>query len=61
MLSEIFWNSFLVTSSGILLAIIAACYKSKCYKIKCGCLEIDRDVQGEEEIDIVEQQGEHKQ
>ena len=56
MLSEIFWNSFLVTVSGLLLAIIAACYKSKCRNIKCCGIEIDRDVEGEEKIDIIEQE-----
>ena len=56
MLSEIFWNSFLVTASGLLLAIIAACYKSKCRNIKCCGIEIDRDVEGEEKIDTLEQE-----
>jgi hypothetical protein len=56
MLSEIFWNSFLVTASGLLLAIIAACYKSKCRYIKCCGIEIDRDVEGEEKIDAIEQE-----
>ena len=58
MLSEIFWNSLIVTGSGLILAVVAACYKSKCYRIKCCCVEINRDVEGEERIDqIVE---EHK-
>jgi len=52
--SEIFWNSFLVTVSGLLLAIIAACYKSKCTTIRFCGVEIDRDVEGEEKIDEIE-------
>ena len=59
MLSEIFYSMLVTTSSGLLLAIIATCYRSKCRTIKCCGLEIERDVQGEEEIDIAEQ--EHKQ
>ena len=54
MLSEIFWTTFITTMSGLILAIIAACYKSKCRYIKFGCVEIDRDVEGEETIDTIE-------
>ena len=54
MLSEIFWTTFITTMSGLILAIIAACYKSKCRYIKLGCIEIDRDVDGEEKIDAIE-------
>jgi hypothetical protein len=52
MLSEIFWNSVLITSSGIILAILGICYKSKCRYIKCFGIEIERDTQAEEDIDI---------
>ena len=52
--SEIFWNSVLITSSGILLAIIGACYKSKCRYIKCWGIEIERDIEAEEQIDEIE-------
>ena len=51
-LSEIFWNSVLITSSGIVLAIIGVCYKSKCRYIRCCGMEIERDTQAEEEIDM---------
>jgi hypothetical protein len=54
MLSEIFWTTFITTMSGLILAIIAACYKSKCRYIKLGCVEINRDVEGEEKIDTIE-------
>jgi hypothetical protein len=51
-LSEIFYNSVLITSSGIVLAILGVCYKSKCRHIKCWGIEIERDTQAEEEIDL---------
>ena len=54
MLSEIFWNSFLITSSGLCLAVIAACYKSKCRTIRCCGIEIERDTDAEEQIDEIE-------
>jgi len=54
-LSEIFYSMLVTTLSGVLLAIIATIYKSKCRYIKCGCIEIDRDVEGEEKIDVIEQ------
>ena len=57
-MSEIFWNSFMVTMSGIILALIAVAYKSKCRQINCCCglLAIDRDVEAEEKIDEIEVQ-----
>jgi hypothetical protein len=55
MLSELFWTTFVTTMSGLSLAIIAACYRSKCRYIRLGCIEIDRDVEGEEKIDTLEQ------
>ena len=54
MLSEVFWNSFVITVSGVLLAVVAACYKSKCRTIRCCGLEIDRDTKAEEQIDEIE-------
>lgn len=54
-LSEIFWNSVLITSSGIILACFALCYKSKCKNIKLPCgIEIQRDIEAEEQIDELE-------
>lgn len=52
--SEIFWNSLLITSSGIVLACLALCYKSKCKKIDLGCVQIERDIEAEEQIDELE-------
>lgn len=52
-LSEIFWSSFVTTMSGVILAIVAVAYKSKCRNINCcfGLIQIDRDVIAEEHID----------
>ena len=36
---------------GLVIAIMASCYKSKCSKIKMGCIVIERDVEIEEKID----------
>ena len=47
------WELFLIFScTSVLYALFKVLYKSKCTKIKLGCLEIDRDVQLEEEIDL---------
>jgi hypothetical protein len=52
-LSEIFYSNLVTICSGIVLAIIAIGYKSKCRNIICcyGLIQIDRDVAIEEEID----------
>jgi hypothetical protein len=47
-MSEIFWSSFITIVSGLILAILAMCYKSKCTEIECGCIKIKRDVTIEE-------------
>lgn len=36
---------------GFLGAVLAILYKSKCTRIECCCLKIDRDVAGEERLD----------
>ena len=43
-----------MTCSGILLAIIAVCYKSKCSHIRMCGIDIERNVQVEEDIDEME-------
>jgi hypothetical protein len=50
-LSEVFWVSFVSSCSLLCLKTLEYCYKSKCKKIKIGCISIIRDVEGEEEID----------
>lgn len=47
-MSEIFWSSFVTIVSGLILALIAICYKSKCTEIQCACIKIKRDVETEE-------------
>jgi hypothetical protein len=45
----------MITSSGIILACLALCYKSKCKMIKLPCgIEIQRDIEAEEELDEIE-------
>lgn len=47
------WELFLIFScTSVLYALFKVLYKSKCTKIKLGCLEIDRDVQLESEGDL---------
>jgi hypothetical protein len=50
-LSEVFWVSFVSSCSLLCLKTLEYCYKSKCRKIKIGCISIIRDVEGEEDID----------
>jgi hypothetical protein len=52
-LSEIFYSNLVTICSGIILAIVAVAYKSKCRNINCcfGFIQIDRDVIAEEHID----------
>lgn len=52
-LSEIFYSNLMTICSGIILAVFAVCYKSKCRNISCcyGLIQIDRDVAIEEELD----------
>ena len=46
--SEVFLSSVLTLGSGMVLALFALCYKSKCVEIELGCIKIKRDVQLEE-------------
>jgi hypothetical protein len=51
MMSEVFWVGFYSSVIGLIVAIMASCYKSKCSKVDVGCIHIERDVEAEEEID----------
>ena len=44
-MSEVFWTGFLTIGSGMVLALFALCYKSKCVDIQIGCIKIKRDVE----------------
>ena len=46
--SEVFLSSVLTIGSGMVLALFALCYRSKCVEIQIGCIKIKRDVQLEE-------------
>ena len=52
--SEGLISGFYITVFGFLGAVLAVCYKSKCRKIACCGIVIDRDVDGEEKIDTLE-------
>ncbi len=49
--SEVFYTGLYSSLIGLVIAIMASCYKSKCSKIKMGCIVIERDVEIEEKID----------
>jgi hypothetical protein len=49
--SEVFYTGLYSSLIGLIIAIMASCYKSKCSKIKIGCIVIERDVEGEEKLD----------
>lgn len=51
MLSEVFWSFFLTSMIGLLLKGASIIYKSKCKKVECCCIKIDRDIEAEVVID----------
>lgn len=50
-LSEPLFIVLITSISGICMKIISMFYKSKCKKINCLCIHIERDIEAEEEID----------
>ena len=54
--SEVFYTFLITSTIGFLLAVIKACYKSKCTEISCGCIKIVRDTNNEEKIDEIQLQ-----
>lgn len=54
---DTFDDTFFITISGILVGVVGLsirfCYRSKCYRIECGCIKIYRDVDDEKEIDAM--------
>jgi len=52
-LSETFWIAFVSSMSASCLITIRWCYRSKCSHIEFCWLKIDRDVRGEEQIDMI--------
>ena len=50
-LSEGFYAMLVASGFAFLAGLLGVCYKSKCVRISCCGLVIDRDVAGEEKID----------
>ena len=58
MLSEVFYTILLTTTAGLILKLFSLTYKSKCKRVKFGCIEIIRDVdieENEHEFDVKHQ------
>ena len=53
-LSEVFLSMLVASGFASLAGVLALLYKSKCTRVKCCCLEIIRDVNGEEKLDATE-------
>ena len=51
-LSETFLITLTTTASATFLVCLRWIYRSKCNHIECGCIKIDRDVRGEERLDM---------
>lgn len=51
-LSETFWIAFVSTMTASCLVTMRWCYRSKCSNVKFCCLQIERDVAGEESLDV---------
>ena len=56
MFTETFFVGLYSALMGFVLAISAQCYRSKCKEVSFCCIKIIRDVEGEEELDIQQQQ-----
>ena len=62
-----FDDTFWITICGVIVSVVGLsirfCYRSKCYKIECGCLKIYRDTEDEKEIDemVIETHGEEEE
>jgi hypothetical protein len=52
-LSETFWIAFVSSMSASCLVCMRWLYKSKCSHIDCCGIKIDRDVRGEERLDMI--------
>jgi hypothetical protein len=61
-MSEVFWTFFITTVAGMGMVGLRLCYKSKCRKVSCCGLEIERDIDIEMREDLEEmKKGELKQ
>lgn len=50
-LSETFWIAFVSTMSASCLVTVRWCYRSKCTRVNLCGMSIERDVEGEEDLD----------
>jgi len=55
-LSEVFYTFLITSCIGLILAIGKLCYKSKCKEVNFCCFKVVRDVAGEEQLDLENQQ-----
>lgn len=52
MFSELFWTTAYTALFAFIATMTHFCYRSKCSKVKICCIEIERNVEVEEEIDL---------
>jgi len=52
MFSEVFFSGLYSSVIGLILGLVAACYKSKCRQVEFCGIKIIRDVEGEEALDM---------
>ena len=55
--TETFLLSALTIGSGIIMGVVGVCYKSKCSRLKCCCIDIERNVIVEEHEDLAKTRG----
>jgi len=60
-LSETFLISLVATTSASFLVCLRWAYRSKCTRVSCCGLLIERDVRGEEQLDMIYPQDSEKQ
>ena len=60
-LSETFLISLVATTSATFLVCLRWAYRSKCSRVSCCGLLIERDVRGEESLDMIYPQDSEKQ
>ena len=53
MLTEVFYTFVITSAVGVIVGLARMCYKSKCKNIKLCCLQVERDVQTENNADLV--------
>jgi len=51
-MSEVFWTGLYSSLIGFVLAMGSQCYRSKCKEVNFCCIQVLRDVEGEEALDI---------